>query len=102
MPTTYHRAASTDGYGWLCPHAHGTVISATACITSAGDYIVALEDGVFRALTQVEQAEYEYAIYGEPQVAVSPPLKVIARSGPHRALCALRNWLHTTLTPAVG
>jgi hypothetical protein len=64
MPTTYHRAASIDGYGWLCPHSHGTVISATACITSAGDYIVAQEDGVFRALTKVEQAEYEYAIYG--------------------------------------
>lgn len=63
MPITYHRAA-IDGNGW-CLHAHTTVVSAAACIASAGDYIVAQEDGVFRALTKVEQAEYKYAIYGE-------------------------------------
>jgi|GEM_PF-6886508 hypothetical protein len=66
MPTTYHRSAYTgDPNGLrLCPHAHTTVISAVACITSAGEYVVAQEDGVFRALNQTEEAEYQFAIYG--------------------------------------
>ena len=62
MPTTYHRAACSGLR--LCSHAHATVISAVACISSAGEYIVAQEDGVFRALTKVEEAEYKYAIHG--------------------------------------
>jgi len=64
MATTYHRAECTDGGLRLCSHAHATLISAVACISSAGEYIVARQDGVFRALTDVEQVEYEYAIYG--------------------------------------
>lgn len=61
--TTYHRA-ERDSVLWLCPHSHATVVSAVACISSAGDYVVAQENGVFRTLTDVEQVEYEYAIYG--------------------------------------
>ncbi|HKV95718.1 MAG TPA: hypothetical protein VJW20_24460 [Candidatus Angelobacter sp.] len=61
---TYHRAECTDGALWLCSHAHPTVVSAVACIASAGDYIIALENGAFRALNNAEQAEYRYAIYG--------------------------------------
>jgi hypothetical protein len=64
MATTYHRAECTDGGLRLCSHAHATLISAVACISSAGEYIVAQQDGAFRALTDVEQLEYEYAIYG--------------------------------------
>lgn len=48
----------------MCRHAHATVISAVACISSAGEYIVAEEDCGFRELNNVEQVEYEYAIYG--------------------------------------
>lgn len=59
--TTYHLI---DIDSTWCSHAHTTVISAVACITSAGDYILAQEDGVFRALNTREQAEYRYAIYG--------------------------------------
>jgi len=66
MAITYHRAECTDGVNSLrlCSHAHATLVSAVACISSAGEYIVAQEDGVFRALTDVEQVEYKYAIYG--------------------------------------
>jgi hypothetical protein len=64
MATTYHRAECTDGGLRLCSHAHATLISAVACISSAGEYIVARENGVFRALTDLEQMEYKYAIYG--------------------------------------
>lgn len=64
MAITYHRAECTDGVNSLrlCSHAHATLVSAVACISSAGEYIVAGEDGVFRALTDAEQVEYEYAI----------------------------------------
>lgn len=55
MATTYRR---------LCSHAHATLVSAVACISSAGEYILAQEDGVFRALIDAEQVEYKYAIYG--------------------------------------
>jgi len=63
MPTTYHRVACSD-YLVLCPHAHATVISAAACISAAGEYIIAQEKGAFRALDRMETLEYEYAIYG--------------------------------------
>jgi hypothetical protein len=66
MAITYYRAECTDGVNSLrlCSHAHATLVSAVACISSAGEYIVAQEDGVFRALTDVEQVEYKHAIYG--------------------------------------
>ena len=64
MATIYHRAERTDGALYLCSHVHLTVISAVACISAAGEYIVARENGVFRTLTDVEQVEYEYAVYG--------------------------------------
>ncbi len=64
MATTYHRAQCTDGALCLCSHAHATLVSAVACISAAGEYILAQEDGVFRALTNVEQVEYKHAIYG--------------------------------------
>ncbi|HEX7288357.1 MAG TPA: hypothetical protein VF532_19390 [Candidatus Angelobacter sp.] len=66
MTTTCFHAAYADGGKFLrlCSHQHPTVISAVACMSSAGEYIVAVEDGVIRALTNVEEVEYEYSIYG--------------------------------------
>ena len=66
MATTYHRAACIDSVNGLrlCSHAHATLVSAVACISSAGEYIVAQEDAAFRALTDEEQVEYKHAIYG--------------------------------------
>lgn len=61
MPIIYHHGVDDLR---LCPLTHATVTSATACITSAGEYIVAEEDGFFRSLNQAEEAEYQYAIYG--------------------------------------
>lgn len=64
MSITYLRAPGSDASDGFCRHAHTTVISAVACISSAGDYIMAQEDGVLRCLNQAEEAEYQYAIYG--------------------------------------
>ena len=66
MISTWYHAAYADGgrYLRLCFHQHSTVISAAACISSAGEYVVAVENGFIRALTTVEEVEYEYALYG--------------------------------------
>ena len=75
MAITYHRAECLDGVNSLrlCSHAHATLVSAVACISSAGEYIVAREDGVFRALTDAEQVEYKHAIYrGDINRGIAP------------------------------
>lgn len=66
MTSTWYHAAYADGGKYLrpCPHLHPTVISAAACMSSAGEYVVASENGLIRALTTVEEVEYEYALYG--------------------------------------
>jgi len=66
MIVTWYHAAYADGgkYLRLCPHLHVTIISAAACVSTAGEYVVASENGLVRALTTVEEAEYEYARYG--------------------------------------
>ena len=66
MIVTWYHAAYADGgkYLRLCLHRHPTIISAAACVSTAGEYVVAIENGLIRALTSVEEAEYEYARYG--------------------------------------
>ena len=61
----YYFAAWTDSGCLLgCPHEHNTVSAATACISCAGGYVVAVENSVLRALTDVEEADFQYAMYG--------------------------------------
>jgi len=66
MIVTWYHAAYADGgkYLRLCPHQHATIISAAACVSTAGEYVVASENGLIRALTTGEEVEYEYARYG--------------------------------------
>lgn len=73
MIVTWYHAAYADGgkYLRLCPHLHATIISAAACVSSAGEYVVASENGLIRALTIVEEAEYGYALYGRVLKPVS-------------------------------
>jgi hypothetical protein len=61
----FYFAAHTDG-GCLigCSHTHHTVTSATACISSAGGYVLAIENSVLRVLTAEENAEFEFAMHG--------------------------------------
>ncbi|HEV8183150.1 MAG TPA: hypothetical protein VGQ61_12305 [Candidatus Angelobacter sp.] len=67
MIVTWYHAAYADGgkYLRLCSHLHATIISAAACMSTAGEYVVASENGLIRALTTVEEVEYEYAQYGK-------------------------------------
>jgi hypothetical protein len=62
MSAIYYFAAWTDS-GCLCgcSHEHQTVGEAAACISCAGGYVIAVEDGVMRALT-VEEEHFQRAI----------------------------------------
>jgi hypothetical protein len=65
MSSTFYFSAWTDSGCLLgCDHEHQTVTSATACISCAGGYVVAVENGVLRALTDAEEVEFQHAMYG--------------------------------------
>jgi len=83
MPSLYYFAANTDS-GCLigCDHKHSTVIAAVACITAAGGFVVAVQDGEFRELTRKEEAVFQFAMYGGGKVAIDR----ILRLWPKRAL----------------
>jgi hypothetical protein len=61
----YYFAASTDsGVVLGCEHQHATVISAVACISTAGGYVVAVEHCRLRELNDAEEAEFQQAMHG--------------------------------------
>jgi hypothetical protein len=64
MASLYYFAAYTDS-GCLCgcDHEHATVISGVACISVAGGYVVAVEDGQPRELNNSEEREFQLAMY---------------------------------------
>ena len=70
--TSYYAAYAESRYAvTACFHDHHTIYSAAACIHSAGGYVVAVEDGVLRALTGTEDLEFQKAMRGRalPSVA---------------------------------
>ena len=65
MSSTFYFSAWTDSGCLLgCPHEHQTVTSAVACISCAGGYVIAVEKGGLRALTDLEEVEFKKAMYG--------------------------------------
>jgi hypothetical protein len=65
MKGIYYFAAFTDSSCIIgCSHKHRTVVAATACISSAGGYVIAVENEALRALTDAEEAEFQRAMYG--------------------------------------
>lgn len=61
----FYFAALTDSGCLLgCDHQHETVLSAAACISNAGGYVIAVEKGELRALSDEEEAKFQEAIYG--------------------------------------
>jgi hypothetical protein len=66
MNTTCYLASYAEGkFLVTCSHAHLTVHSAAACISTAGGYVVAVEDGLLRALTDAEEVEFQKAVRGQ-------------------------------------
>jgi hypothetical protein len=64
MTSIYYSAVWTDSGCLLsCWHEHPTVREAAECIIYAGAYVLATENGVLRALTVDEEAEFQRAIY---------------------------------------
>jgi hypothetical protein len=81
MSSLYYFAAWTDSECLLgCDHQHSTVISAVACIATAGGYVVAVQDGEVRELSPKEETEFQFAMYGtegKDRSRVLTPLKVL-------------------------
>jgi hypothetical protein len=65
---TYYVAAYTDS-GCLCgcDHRHPNVMTATACISQAGGYVIAVRNRKYRALNAAEEAEFQEALYGRKE-----------------------------------
>lgn len=56
-----------------CNHQHKTVISATACISEPGGYVIAVRNGKYVALTEAEDAEFLQTKYGQQERVVKRP-----------------------------
>jgi hypothetical protein len=56
MSKVHYVAAYADECLMVCNHEHETVIGAMDCITWAGGYVIAVEGGKFRAVTDVEKS----------------------------------------------
>jgi hypothetical protein len=63
--STFYFAAHYDSEVLIgCKHPHSTVISAANCISCAGGFVVAVEDGNQRALNPKEQRDSDIAVHG--------------------------------------
>lgn len=84
MKNIYYLAADSEGECLItCDHEHQTVIAATACISSTGGYVVGFENGAIRALTDVEEAEFQDAMYGSKMESrQNAPFHLLARLKP--------------------
>ncbi len=61
-----------------CPHKHKNITTATACISEAGGYVVAVRRGKTRQLTDAEEAEFQKAMYGRTEsVRQAPDLALL-------------------------
>ena len=71
MPSLHYFAAYTDS-GCLigCDHEHATVTSAANCLTVAGSYVIAVENGELRELNRGEELEFQPARYGGDRAVV--------------------------------
>jgi hypothetical protein len=59
MSKVHYIAACPDERLMTCSHEHDTLTSAMACNRWAGGYVIAVEDGQFRALTDAEKLTAE-------------------------------------------
>lgn len=65
MGKRYFVAVHTDSELIIgCNHKHQNVTTATACISQAGGYVVAVWRRRYQPLTEAEEAEFQMAMYG--------------------------------------
>jgi len=68
----YFIAVHTDSGCLLgCDHKHPNVITATACISDPGGYVVAIRRGKMLPLTDAEEAEFQRLMYGQGEPTTS-------------------------------
>jgi hypothetical protein len=87
MSSTFYFSAWADSGCLLgCSHEHQTVPAAVACISCTGGYVIAVEKGVLRALTDAEEVEFQKAMYGSKV----EPLRRFASEGVLTILLTIR------------
>jgi len=65
MPSLHYFAAFSDSRCIEgCDHEHATVASAVACISTAGGYVIAVENGQNRELNTEEERQFQSAMFG--------------------------------------
>ena len=69
MGKRYFVAVSTDSGTCLigCNHKHQNVMTAAACISEPGGYVVAVRRGKYFPLTEAEESEFKKLMYGQPE-----------------------------------
>jgi hypothetical protein len=68
MQSRYYFAVWTEcGVLLGCQHKHKTVIEAVSCISHAGGYVVAVENGLRRALDDEEKKHFQHTPRSAPQ-----------------------------------
>ena len=93
----YYLAAHADssrGGIKACDHQHQTIYSATACISAASGYVVAVENGKERELTDSEERKFQTAMSGTSEEAQLQT--AIHEAFLSQNLMHLRRWLAGT------
>jgi hypothetical protein len=82
MGKRYYVAAHTDSdCVCCCNHKHPNVSTATACISEAGGYVVAVRRRRMLQLTGAEEAEFQKAMYGRTESFKQTPDLALLLSG---------------------
>lgn len=82
MSKRHYVAVSTDSGVLLgCVHNHKTILSAVACISEPGGYVVAVRRRKYLPLTNAEDAEFQQLMYGHEELMKrdNPRLDVLVR-----------------------
>jgi hypothetical protein len=67
-------AVYTDsGFMLGCDHKHQNIMTAAACISQPGGYVVAVQRRKYFPLTEIEEAEFQSAMFGREDLKGSAP-----------------------------
>jgi hypothetical protein len=67
-----------------CDHRHPNVTTATACISQAGGYVVAVRRRKLLQLTEREEAEFQKAMYGREERQTLPNVFALSQPIPEQ------------------
>jgi hypothetical protein len=100
MSSIYYCAAWTDsGFFRGCSHEHETIGEADSCILCAPGYVVAVENGIMRALTAEEESEFQRIHYAPRTDTPLVPEETVADDPRYAVMIKIRvgnRWIWTT------